>query len=314
MAALRLPEIPWRKRAPEAGPILLNNRRLYILPTRAGLVYGLLLMGLLLGAMNYAVSLAYLFTFWFAALGVVAMLHTQRNLAGLRLTPLPCRPVFAGEAAQFRLQLDNPDGPARHGLVLRHPGGAQAQGEVPARGAGEIALALAQPRRGWQRLERLDLFSLAPLGLFRCWSVLRLDWGVLVYPAPAATRQPLPEASRGGDGDGGQRRGDEEFAGLRGYQAGDPTRRIAWRALARGRGMLTKQFAGSTGGNIWLDWHGLVEMDTETRLSRLTRWALDAHAAGLRYGLRLPGQSLAPDAGEAHLHRCLEALARHEQP
>ena len=50
-------------------------------------------------------------------------------------------------------------------------------------------------------------------------------------------------------------------------------------------------------------------MDTEARLSRLTRWVLLAHEQGARFGLKLPGVELAPDHGDAHRDRCLRELA-----
>jgi uncharacterized protein (DUF58 family) len=50
-------------------------------------------------------------------------------------------------------------------------------------------------------------------------------------------------------------------------------------------------------------------METEARLSRLTRWVLDADAAAQRYGMRLPNRQLAPGLGEEHRRQCLEALA-----
>ena len=51
------------------------------------------------------------------------------------------------------------------------------------------------------------------------------------------------------------------------------------------------------------------ELGTEEKLSRLTRWVLDAHASGLSYGLRLPGKKIEPANGDAHRQKCLEALA-----
>lgn len=309
-----LPYLPWRKPRIESGPIKLTARRLYILPTRAGLVFGLLLLGLLVGAMNYGVSLAYLFTFWFAGLGVVGMLHTQRNLAGLELRALPSAPVFAGESACFALGALNATRLARRQLGIRHP---DAQGEavdLPAGGDQVLRVTLPQPRRGWQRPGRFSVFSTYPLGLFRCWSVMELDWGVLVYPAPAPDRLPFP-APEGQDEAGAAPRGEgADFAGLRGYQPGDPPRRIAWKSAARGgRDLLTKQFAGGGTQGLWLDWRQTPERDPEARLSRLTRWVLDAHAAGLSYGLRLPGREISPQAGEAQLRQCLEVLATHGQ-
>jgi len=315
MAAL--PYLPWRKPSIETGPLRLDARRLYILPTRSGLVFALLLLGLLLGAINYGVSLVYLFTFWFTGLAVVAMLHTQRNLSGLVLRAGATVPVFAGETARFRLHVDNPGNLSRQRLRLQHAQGRGAAADIGAGGETLLELPLPQSERGWHRPGRFAIHSEFPLGLFRCWSVLELDWGVLVYPRPAAEAMPFPANNSDVSGDEGDARHGEgmEFDGLRGYQPGDATRRIAWKASARGSGtLLTKQFAGAPASSLWLSWWQTPERDVEGRLSRLARWVLDAHAAGLAYGLKLPGRSLPPQSGEAHLRQCLEALARHAQP
>lgn len=316
MPSAALPYLPWRKPVRESGPIRLGSRRLYILPTRSGLVFAALLLGLLLGAINYGVSLVYLFTFWFAGLAVVAMLHTQRNLAGLTLSPAGTAPVFAGETASFRLRVENPGRLARQRISLRHALGQGEAGDIPAGGEALLDLPLPQPERGWQRPGRFAIQGEFPLGLFRCWSVLELDWGVLVYPRPAPDAQPMPAPDADTDADErAPPRGEGmEFEGLRGYQPGDAPRRIAWKASARGGDrLITKQFAGTAGTHLWLSWWRTPDRDVEGRLSRLTRWVLDAHAAGLAYGLKLPGRALPPQSGEAHLRQCLEALARHGQ-
>lgn len=314
MPARALPYIPWRKPKVETGPLRLTARRLYILPTKSGLVFGALLLGLLIGAINYGVSLAYLFTFWFAGLGVVGMLHTQRNLSGLNLRALPVAPVFAGESAEFALRVENDGRTDRRRVGIRHPGGDGAAVDIPAGGGAKVSVFLPQTRRGWHAPGRFSLYSEFPLGLFRCWSVMELDWGVLVYPAPAADALPLPPPEAD-DADGPVNYGEgADFAGLRGYQPGDPPRRIAWKSVARGGlDLVTKQFASGGTLGLWLDWRLTPERDTEARLSRLARWALDTHAAGLAFGLRLPGREIPARAGEAHLRLCLEALARYGQ-
>ncbi|MDD5388764.1 MAG: DUF58 domain-containing protein [Gallionellaceae bacterium] len=309
-----LPTLPWRKLGVESGPLRLTSRRLYILPTRSGLVFSLLLLGLLVGAINYGVSLVYLFTFWFVGLGVVAMLHTHRNLSGLVLQSGAAMPVFAGETACFKLRVANPSRLPRQRIGLRH---AQGQGKFDdITGGGEMLLELPLPQleRGWKTPGQFAIHSEFPLGLFRCWTVLELDWGVLVYPRPAADTVPLPAADFD-DGEGNAARGEGlEFDGLRVYQPGDASRRIAWKASARGGDkLLTKQFSSSSGKRLWLSWWQTQERDVESRLSRLTRWVLDAHTAGLAYGLKLPGRTLPPQTGETHLRQCLEALARHGQ-
>jgi uncharacterized protein (DUF58 family) len=315
MAAL--PYLPWRKPVVETGPLQLNSRRLYILPTRSGLVFAALLLGLLVGAINYGVSLVYLFTFWFAGLAVVGMLHTQRNLSGLVLRAAPTAPVFAEEIACFRLRVDNPSQLPRSRISLKHAEGEGDAEDLAAGGGVLLDLPLLQVERGWHAPGRFAIHSEFPLGLFRCWSVMELDWGVLVYPRPAADALPLPSPAAADEDETGAATRAEgmDFDGLREYQPGDKTRRIAWKASARGGGKLvTKQFAGVASRTLWLSWWQTPERDVEGRLSRLTRWALDAHAAGLAFGLKLPGRTLPPQAGETHLRHCLEALARHGFP
>lgn len=301
------PALPWRQPRVEAGPIRLTARRLYILPTRHGLLFAALLAGLLVGSVNYSLNLGYLFTFLLAGMGTITMLHTQRNLAGLELRAEPVHPVYAGEAALFRLQVAAA-GRDRFGLVLDQARSSSPPTDITADN-GHLALGLPQPRRGFHRPGRLSLASTYPLGLFRCWTVFDLDWGALVYPSPAAQALPLPAPTGAGEGGGSQRRGEEEFDGLRPYQPGDSLRRIAWKQAARGLGLLTKQFAGEAAGVLWLDWTLAPEHDAEAKLARLARWALDAEAQGRTWGLRLPGRQIVPGRGDAHLRQCLEALA-----
>lgn len=303
--------VPWRQPETESGPIILTARRLYILPTRLGLVFGLLLLGLLVVSINYGISLGYLFTFLLGGVGLVGMLHSQRNLLGLTLKPLATAPVYAGETAQFRLLIENPSRRPRGGFVLVHPESVGPQLDLDPLASGEAILALTQPMRGWHRPGKLSLVSTWPLGLFRCWTVFALDWGVLVYPKPADTALPLPEPAGEGRGTRARRSGDD-FSGLREYRPGDSPRRIAWKNLARGQAPLTKQFAGSGDDECWLDWAACPERDIEPRLARLARWALDAERAGRIWGLSLPGRQLPPGRGDRHLHQALEALARHD--
>src|SRR5690606_9731069 len=103
--------------------------------------------------------------------------------------------------------------------------------------------------------------------------------------------------------------GEQGFQGLRPYRQGDSMRRIAWKQLARGKGLVSKDFDHDEGATCWLDWAALTGVPTETRLSRLCGWVLQAHQQGWRYGLRLPGEEFSPDNSEGHRDRCLRALA-----
>jgi len=305
-----------RARPPEPVPVTLTQRRVYVLPTRAGLLYAVSLVVMLIGAINYNLSLGYALVFLLAGLGVATILHTFRNLARASLTTGAPAPVFAGETARFPLVLHNPDARARRLLRLALPGQPATETGVPPRGDARVLLPLPAARRGWLAMPRVTIDTAWPLGLVRAWSYAAPGLACLVYPRPAAAVPPAPTfAGMQGGGLPGDS-GDEDFAGLRRHQPSDPPHHVAWKTVARqgpDAPMQTKQFAGTAAQALWFDWNALPpDMGVEARLSALARWVLDAEAAGLSWGLRLPGHEIPQAHGPDHVHACLKALALHE--
>ncbi len=295
---------------PPSAEVVLRRRQLYMLPTGYGLVFALVLMVLLLVAINYGNALVYALTFWLAAIGIVSMLSTHRNLLGLRLSEGPCSPVFAGDNASFQLRLNNSHGPRRLGVSIEQ---AKRQVSCVDLRAGEqtcIWLERGSDRRGYLAPPPVVLSTRFPLGLLYAWSRrVALQQRCLVYPRPASSA-PLPvTAEARGVPDRGLHPEGEDFLGLREFRRGDSPRHVSWKAMARGRGMLIKQFGGGYRASVWLEWEALTGMATEERLGQLCRWVLDCERAGLQYGLRVPNKTLAPANGEEHRHRCLAALA-----
>lgn len=296
--------------APERGTVVLGHRRVYIVPTRLGWLFGATLGILLVGSINYALQLGFALTFLLAGLGLAAMVHTARNLARLAVSAGRAEPVFAGEAAQFRLYLDNRARYDRPAVLVRHQAsGAQVVLELPAGAVEQAVLAVPAARRGWLPLTRVMLETRFPLGLFRAWSYVEPDLRCLVYPRPEHAPLPAPARDAAAGTARAHARGNDDFSGLRGYQPQDPPRHVAWKAVARSDAMLTKQFSGAAGTELWLDWSEFPALDPERRLSRLAGWVLAADRAGARYGLRLPGLEIAPGSGDAHRAGCLQALA-----
>lgn len=300
------------RQGPDGRRVTIAQRRLYILPTGQGLLFGLALMVMLLASLNYANSMGFMLTFMLFSLGVISMNAAHANLLGLEVVAAHAEPVFAGETARFHLAVHNPGRRARIAVTLSAEHDERTiTGDVPAAGQNLAPVPLATTRRGWQPIGRLAVESSYPFGLFRPWTWVYMDWKVLVYPAPADRAPPLPEPL-GGTGLGKPNdRGEDDFSGLRAYQRGDSPRRIAWRASTRHEELLTKRFAGTGEQTRWFEWSALAGLDDEMRLSVLCRWVLSAHAAGLNYGLKLPGVTFPPAAGEEQRERCLQALALH---
>jgi uncharacterized protein (DUF58 family) len=301
-----------RVRPPEPAPIILSQRRVYVLPTRAGLAYATALGVILLGAMNYNLSLGHALVFLLAGLGIVAILHTFRNLVLISIRPGRCEPVFAGSPAQFDLVLENRRLDARTSLRLFLNDEAPIEVDIGPHARTVATLDVHAPKRGWLPMPRVTIETTWPLGLVRAWSYAVPDMNCLVYPTPATKAPPLPwggESARGATRDG---RGADDFSGLRNHQAADSPRHVAWKAVARQHDgpLLTKLFSGAAAQQLWLDWTALSDsVDTEQRLSILARWMIDADAAGFAWGLRMPAVRLAPDNGPAQLAAGLRAVA-----
>ncbi len=313
---LRLGAWFYGNRAPEHGPITLGHRRVYIMPTRVGMMFAATLLIMLVGSINYVLSLGFMLTFLLAGMALAGMVHTVRNLARLVVICGRAEPVFAGESAQFRLFLENPAPWVRPAVMVRHEAsGAQTVIDVPASATADIVLPVPAARRGWLALTRVRLETRFPLGLFRAWSHVHPDFRCLVYPHPEKAVLPpsSPDASFGSRQATTQ--GTDDFSGLRAYQLADSPRHVAWKAVARSEDMLTKQFTGDASAELMLDWALLPSMlDLETRLSRMAGWVLACETGGLRYGLRLPGIGILPGHGDTHRTACLTALAlyKHE--
>lgn len=307
-----------RPREPESGAVVLVQQRVYILPTRHGLLFAGVLLMMLLGVINYALSLGFVLTFLLAALLFNSMLFTFRNLAQLSVTGGRSEAVFAGGTARFTLHLSNTSARARHAIGLTLARERQDEAcycDVDAGASATLTIGIKAPRRGRLRPGRLTLFTRFPLGLYHAWSYVRPDIHCMVYPRPAPPGEALPLAQAAAGAGAAHGQGQDDFTGLRNWHRGDPPRHVAWKAAARGQGLHTKQFSGNAAPEVWLDWDLLPQrLSIEQRLSLLARQVIDADATRLAYGLRLPGVMLPLASGAAQMTRCLEALALFELP
>ena len=308
---------------PEAGDVLLDRRRVYILPTTAGAAYGVAVLVLLIGSINYSLQLGFLLTFLVAAMAIVGMHHTHSNLAQIVLRGVRVEPVFAGDVAVFEITATNPTTADRFALRFafraiapwRRAAAKEVDApvvtvELPARGLRTVKVPLPAPHRGRLPAPRITIETRFPFGLWRAWAYLTPALSAMVYPAPEEDAPPLPVAAGGGGDNAGMASSGDDFAGVRPYQPGDAQKLIAWRLAARSDDLSVKQFEAVGGGELMLDYEALpAGLGMEERLSRLTRWVLDADAAHARYGVRLPDAMIFTGAGAPHREHCLTALA-----
>ena len=287
----------------------INRRRIYVLPTRFGIALGLLLVAMLIAGLNYNSNLGLAFGFLMTSLALVAMHHCHRNLQGLGVDATPVIDAFAGGSAEFSFVLQNAAKIERCDIEIRCGDTADTSQSVAAGSYQQAAVRMDVPCRGILQIDQVELRTFYPFGWFRAWTYVHSPLTVYVAPEPRGERALPPASSAIGIASSSEVRGEDDFAGLRAYEAGIPIKHMAWKVLARGGDPAVRSYTGLSARPEWLDWAALSGLEPEGRLSQLCRWVLESEAAGHLYGLRLPDAEIAPSHGAGHRAACLRALA-----
>jgi len=329
----------WDARLTRRDHFTLNQRNLYILPTRAGWSFGAVFLVLLLASINEQINLGYALSFLLGGTAMAALYQTHGNLHGVSLRLLNMRSVHAGQVLRIGITLTNEHRQlGRYGLqVIAGPKAPEGTTEGPgspqdaelAPGSDcTVEVDVATITRGWLILPRITIDTRFPLGLFRAWAYWRPLSKVLIWPALDPQAPDLP-SQQGISANAQSSRpmtvSTDMPEGLRDYRRGDPMRWIAWKksshALASGTGLISREPAQGFSPDIWLDFDqspGMQGLHTEARLSRLASWLIQAEqqasGQGPLYGLRLPGLTVPCAAGNHHLRHCLDSLATWSAP
>src|SRR3954462_10240499 len=286
-----------KRQGPDTLPLTLARRRLYILPTRSGLGFGLLLLLMLVAGLNYANSLALFLTFLLTGFTLVTMHHCHRNMLGAQLVAAIAPPTFAQRDGTLSLTFANPDVGTRYQIAAAVGDAPPISADVPGQGFGRVDVAVPAPRRGLVLVDRLHVVTTHPFGLFRAWTWVHAPIEMMVYPRPHGT---LPMPAHFGN-KSGQRSlthaGADEWLGLRPFRDGDSPRQVDWKAYARDAPLLVKEYSAAGAEMRIFDFASLGQLGVEAQLEQLARWIADAEARGERYGLKLPGRFIKPDHG-----------------
>ena len=297
------------RRIPPAREITLDQRRIFIFPSRAGFFFGCSLLVMLVAAINFENNLSYGLTFLLSTLFIVATLHTYANLSGLTIRALRAESAFAGQQSEFHLMIERSKQRHHYALHVKWPTSSETLVNLVQNDSIKVQLHMAVAHRGWFNPGRLLLESSYPLGLLRCWTWIDLDLHALVYPRPQTSAELPGLATDTPDGASAMVFGNDDFYGFRSYRRGDSPRQVHWKGLAKGQGMLTKQYTAYADRSVWLDWDRFPGLGVEQRLSHLCYWVLEFDSRADEYGLRLPAVTIEPGLGEKHRDRVLRELA-----
>lgn len=281
-----------------SADITLGLRSLYIIPSRFGALWLASAGLLLLVAIQTGSNSTLLLGFVLLAVMLLAMHLTHDSLQGLRLCCGKPAPVFAGETAMYPVLLESDQ--RRPRLQCRLRGEQRVVCDQIPLGGMSIALPWSPSSRGWQQPPQVQIETVAPLGLFICWSRWQPNESQLIWPR----RRPGPVGESNPSTVG---HGLEEWHDLRPVRKGERQAVIDWSGAAKGRPLQAKVFTDP------VDLGPILEpapgVPTERALEHLADRIWRLHQRDESYGLRCGSITLVAAKGVRHRDACLEALA-----
>ena len=289
----------------------ITRQRLYILPTRHGAIFFIILLLVLTGAINYENSLAFMLTFLLASICFLGMIYCHQNINNLDVFSSPAQAVFAGQSALFPVRIKANRKQSHFSICVETDHSETVRCHVlEEQEESSILLPVLTSKRGVLLLGKIKISTEFPLGLFHAWSWLHLKSECLVYPQPEKYPFKISSNSHHSGTSNQHTSGYDDFTGIREYQKEDSPKHLAWKAIAKTGTLQTKEFHGIAGDEIYFSWFDLADnMDTEKRLSILCFWIIEAEKQGIKYGVKIPDLIIEPDSGLHHYQNCLKQLA-----
>lgn len=275
-------------------------------PTRTGRVFAFLTLAILIGCINYDLSLGYAFAFLLAGVWLTAAALASKNLRATSAKLQAPSGVTAGEDANYQLLLSRTERGAPFRVEASAAGGAAAHLFAAEHEAFDLKLPTS--RRG-EHVPNVVLTVFDPLGLWQSSRPLEAKEALFIW-SESEQNPPPPLGEGSAEREDGPKRtaGNAEFAGLRPYVTGDTPCMIAWRqSAARGK-MLSRETDSPAAISAELNW-SQTSGGTEERASRMAAWVRQLSKAGVPFSLTLDNKRLSLGSGPAHEREALDLLA-----
>ena len=283
-----------------------RRKKIYIFPNRYGFLGFLLFVVMILAGATYQNNSVFMMAFLLLSLGLIAILHTARNIRDVDILSIIVDPGFAGSETSVKVTAKN-HSHIKFGLALelktKETKTELKIEEIPSLSTTVHSTRfLLPPKRGNHRFSRIKLSTSYPYGLFTSWTFLKLDSQIIAYPKPSGID--IQQNS--------YFVGQEDFSGHKTYEKSDNPSRIDWKVYSRRNVLVTKEFKSGTEVEHLFDWSKISLPDSESKLSQLSLWLTQAHKANHQYRLILPALDTQLSRGLAHYRKCMAHLAEYK--
>ncbi|MCD6214299.1 MAG: DUF58 domain-containing protein [Candidatus Desulfofervidus sp.] len=289
----------------------MRKSRFRVKITKPGAFFVALTIMLGVAAVNTGNNLIYLIAALMLSLMALSGLSSFLNLVGLDFKIEVPEETYASRRTLLTIWIKNrkPYLPSFL-LGINTPLGTTWLPYLPPKKTMPMHLWVSFPKRGWQKLPEMMVFSYFPLYFFSRGFKYFKEQAFVVYPKPLSC--PLPPAIfHQGQREQGRQKGREEFRNLREWVSGDDLRYVHWLATARLNKFVIKEYEGGGTKNIILSIPSGTK-DIELHLSRLTYLANTLFKAGYAVGLKTNSLYLPPKRGLQQRKNILKTLALYE--
>ncbi len=235
-----------------------KQNRVYILPTKMGLLYFSVHFILLFMGVGYQNNLILILFGLLSALSVLIMIEAHFHLEKILFHRIEIDDSFLGEFSVMRVKLeDQANIPCFDLKFLSFNLKIQTSFSK-----GEYGALFKAQKRGKFELSEISLSSTYPFGFFRVWTYLKVNTSFWVYPSPIA-RSEIFKSIKDHD--------EADFDQFKNWSLGDRLNRVAWKKLAQYNQWVVKDFTNEDPKTISLKWE---ESGQERDLSQLVAYII----------------------------------------
>lgn len=285
------------RRQPAASELKLRQHLLFVFPSLYGGWFLMLIALLYLFGTNYQNNLILLCAYLLLSLFCCCILAAFFNLYQLKISTTAVPFCYAGDCVLVSFRLEQ----YQHKKMLQLY--SEDFAPVLLEHLTELLhLELYPKKRGYYQLQRFTLCSYYPFGLIRCWTHIQMLQPYWVYPEARAVNQIQARSSE---------QLPDQPDQLGPYYPGSPASALDWKRLAKTPWQpVVRQH--STANTVHQPTHLVVNTTGAALEQQVSEFCALIHLLESQcqyYSLRTATIHIAADRGQAHLHRCLQALA-----
>lgn len=303
-------------RIPSENVIQLNINNTFILPSSFGWSCIGIIVSLFVLGTNFQNNIILLLCYFLLAMMLLAVFHSYFFFIQHQISFLPISPDFENRQLYLPVQINSKQD--YEGGALTFSVNKDTSIISPLNKKSQvIKVPLPKSKRGFYRCPKISVTALYGFGLFRCWTYLTPKISFYVYPAMQKLAVKLHRANADAQlahSSDSQYVISDDLQGIREHQVTDPMHHVSWKHVAKGQGMMTKDFSESKGVSGWLRLADLQHLDTEQALQCLCYQVQQLDKDQVQFGLDLGATKILPQEGQAHLHECLVQLAMFSYP